>query len=324
MDLLFYVVMLLGFVAVVALIEGLYIAWNRSFGEEAKKIRQRLVEISASGNGSGTTSIVRQRLLSKTPAVARFLLSLPRIHDLDRFLIQSGLSWSVSQLLGYMLGAGIIVAFACWMLDFPYYVTVGLGTGGVFLPLLYASLARAARLQKIEGQLPEALELMSRAMRAGHAFAGALQMVGQESPEPLATEFRTTFDEINYGISSEDALKHLAKRVPSSDLRYFVVAVSIQRSTGGDLAEILDNIASIVRARLKLFGTIRVLSAEGRLSAWILTILPFVLAGVIHSMNPKFLSVLWTDQTGLRIVGFAMGLMLIGIIWMWRLIKIRV
>jgi len=184
--------------------------------------------------------------------------------------------------------------------------------------------AKQKRITTIEQQLPSSLDLMGRAMVAGHAFPSALQMVGTEMPEPIASEFRIVFDEINYGIPTSEALMNLIQRVPSTDVSYFVIAVLIQRETGGNLAELLGNISELIRARLKLLGTVRVLSAEGRLSAWILTLLPFVLGAVLQLVNPEFVSVLWTDPNGLRMVVIALILMVFGIFVMWRIIKIRV
>jgi hypothetical protein len=146
--------------------------------------------------------------------------------------------------------------------------------------------------------LPDAIDLMGRALRAGHAFPTALKMVGDEMAEPVGAEFRTLFDETNYGVSMQNALLNLVARVPSTDLQYFVVAVLIQRETGGNLAELLDNISAIVRDRLKLMGQIRTLSAEGRLSAWILGLLPFATAALINLVNPGFMKVLWEDPIG--------------------------
>jgi len=142
--------------------------------------------------------------------------------------------------------------------------------------------------------------------------------------DPIAAEFRIAFDEVNYGIALQDALMNLATRVPITDFRYFIIAVLIQRETGGNLAELLDNIAGIVRARHKLAGTIRVLSAEGRLSAWILCALPFVLAFAITLINREFISVLWTDLSGIKLVMLAALLMVVGILWMRNIIRIRV
>ena len=177
---------------------------------------------------------------------------------------------------------------------------------------------------KIEQQLPDALDLIGRALRAGHAFPTAVKMVSDELNDPIGGEFRILFDEVNYGISMHTALLNLAARIPVTDLRYFVIAVLIQRETGGNLAELLDNISAIIRARLKLFGQIRVLSAEGRLSAWILTLLPVGVALVMNIVNPAFIGVLWKDPMGLRLVTMAVLLMIFGIFWMWRIVKIHV
>jgi tight adherence protein B len=149
-------------------------------------------------------------------------------------------------------------------------------------------------------------------------------MVAEELPEPLGQDFRILFDEINYGVPTHEALARLAERVPLPDVSYFVVAVMIQRDSGGNLAELLDKISAIVRERLKLHGEVRTLSAEGRLSAYILTALPFAVALVVHFTNPRFMAVLWTDPTGMRMVGAALVMMVLGVWWMRQIIRIRV
>jgi tight adherence protein B len=192
------------------------------------------------------------------------------------------------------------------------------------LPIAYVFSARSKRMVKVEQQLPDALDLIGRALRAGHAFPTAVKMVSDELNDPIGGEFRTLFDEVNYGVSMHTALLNLAARIPVTDLRYFVIAVLIQRETGGNLAELLDNISAIIRARLKLFGQVRVLSTEGRLSAWILTLLPIGVAIVMNLINPTFIGVLWKDPLGLRLVGGAVLIMIFGIFWMWRIVKIHV
>lgn len=166
--------------------------------------------------------------------------------------------------------------------------------------------------------------MLARSLRAGHAFAAAIQMVGDEFPQPMGGEFRMTFDEINYGVSLNDALANLAHRVPIHDLRYFVIAVLIQRETGGNLAELLDSITALVRERFKLFDKVRVLAAEGKLSAWVLVLLPFVTAGLISLVNPGFLDVLWEDSAGVLVVQTAAVLMVLGVFWIRRIIAIHV
>ena len=192
------------------------------------------------------------------------------------------------------------------------------------LPYLYVTRAKAKRLDRIEQQLPDALDLMGRALRAGHAFPTALKMVGDEMSDPIAAEFRVAFDEVNFGISMPEALMNLATRVPSTDLRYFVIAVLIQRETGGNLSELLASISAIIRDRLKLLGQVKVLSAEGRLSAWILALLPFGAAFMIQIVNPKFLEVLYTDPTGKKMLAVAGVMMLLGVLAMRKIVHIRV
>lgn len=324
MDYLYLIFLVSAFFAVVLLLEAGYTAWNSSMGPEAKRIQHRLQAMAAGGTVSAESSIVKQRLLSEMPTLERQLLRIPRVQHIDRLLVQSGLNWSVAKYLGVTLlvvGAALVAGL---LLHF-YWLFILLGMAAVAaLPYLYVLSARNKRIHTIEGQLPDVLELMSRALRAGHSFPSSLEMVATEAPNPIAGEFKTTFDEVNYGIPMQDALMNMTTRIASADLRYFVIAVLIQRETGGNLAELLDNLAKLMRERFKLLGQIRVLSAEGRLSAWILTLLPFALAGAIHVIHPTFLAVLWNDPVGLKMIYAAAILMLLGIIWMRSIIKIRV
>ncbi|MBI3223305.1 MAG: type II secretion system F family protein [Nitrosomonadales bacterium] len=324
MDYLYYLFVILAFIAVVLFLEGTYLVWNAYKGPEAKQIERRLRTMSAEAHEGENLSIVKKRLLAETPALDRLLLEIPRIHHLDKLLVQSGVALNVAGFLWLMLMGALAGVVLATVFDLPLFAIIGAGIALGILPLLYLLNAKRKRLIAFELQLPDALDLMGRALRAGHAFPGALKMVGEEMPEPVAGEFRTTFEELNYGINLKDALQNLAMRAPSEDLRYFVIAVLIQRETGGNLTELLDSISAMIRARLKLLGTIRVYSAEGRLSAWILGILPFVLAIYMNMVNPKLMSMLWTDPVGLKLVWIMLLLMVIGAYWMRRIIKIHV
>jgi tight adherence protein B len=325
MDTLYYIFGTLIFIAVVLLIEGAYLSWNSSKGPEAERIARRLRVMSAGRHaGAENNSIIKKRILSKTPAVQRLLLEMPRISLLDRMLVQSGMSWSVAEFLGITLMAAIVAFFAASYFALPLLMRIALAAAAAAVPYQLIARATAKRLHRIEEQLPDALDLMSRAMRAGHAFPTALKMVGDEMNDPLATEFRAAFDEVNFGISTADALMNLATRVPSTDLRYFVIAVLIQRETGGNLSELLDSISTIIRDRIKLLGQVRVLSAEGKMSAWVLGLLPFGAAAMIQLTNPKFLEVLFTDPGGQKMVMAAGALMVLGVFVMRRVIRIRV
>lgn len=324
MDFLYYLFVVLGFFAVVLFLEGVFLTWNAYKGPEKTRIAKRLQAISAAGSNSQSATLAKQRLLAKSPGLQSILLSIPRIQLLDRLLLQSGLNLSVAAFLGFTLICALCGALVATFFGMPLFFLIIIAIAAGALPLIYTLNAKSKRMTVIENQLPDALDLMGRAMRAGHAFPSALRMVGNEMPEPIASEFRTVFEEINYGISTQEALTNLSARVPSTDLSYFVIAVLIQHETGGNLSELLGNISSIIRERLKLMGTIRVLSAEGRLSAWILTLLPFVLGITLQAVNPKFLSVLWTDPMGIKMSIIALCMMLLGIFAMSRIIKIRV
>ncbi len=324
MDYIYYLIVVFSFIAVVLFLEGAYLAWNAYKGPEAKRIERRLRAMSAEAHEGENLSIVKKRLLAETPELDRLLLEIPRIHHLDRLILQSGLELNVAGFLRFTFIGALAGFILATVFDLPLFVTIVATVAAGAFPLYYVVRAKHKRMSTFEQQLPDALDLMGRALRAGHAFPSALKMVGDEMPDPVAGEFRTTFDELNYGIAIQDALQNLAVRAPSDDLRYFVIAVLIQRETGGNLAELLDGISKLIRARLNLLGTIQVLSAEGRLSAWILGILPFVMAFYMNMVNPKLMSLLWTDPVGVKMVWGMMAIMLIGVYWMRRVIRIHV
>jgi tight adherence protein B len=325
MDYLYYLFATLIFLAVVLLVEGAYLVWNSSKGPEAERIARRLRTMSAgSHGGEQSISIVKDRLLSKTPMMQRIFLQMPRVGALDRLLQQSGVSWSVADFLGLTLIAFLAALFGASFLPMPWLFRLVIAAVVALIPYMYVTRAKAKRLDRIEQQLPDAMDLMGRALRAGHAFPTALKMVGDEMSDPIAAEFRVTFDEVNFGIAMPDALMNLATRVPSTDLRYFVIAVLIQRETGGNLSELLASISAIIRDRLKLMGQVKVLSAEGRMSAWVLGLLPFGAAFMIQLTNPKFLEVLYTDPGGRKMLAVVGVMMVLGVLAMRKIINIRV
>lgn len=324
MDSFYYLFILFCFVAVVLALEGGYTVWNNARGPEARRLARRLRAMSAGDHGGAADLVLKQRTAAELSAWERRLQSLPHIRRLERLLQQAGSSETVSHVLMKTLVSAAVALMAAHLLRLPLWaVLVATAAAAAYFPLMLLS-QRRARLQAFEQQLPDVLDLLARALRAGHAFSGGLGMVASESREPISSEFRITFDEVNFGLSLHDALLNLATRVPSTDLSYFVIAVLLQRDTGGNLAELLGKLSSLIRARFKLMRTIRVLSAEGRLSAWVLSLLPFVAAAMLNLINPKFMSVLWTDPAGLRFVWIALFMASFGIFWMWRIVKIRV
>jgi len=263
--------------------------------------------------------------MSEAPRIDQWLQRMPRVHHLDRLLVQSGTQWTVSGLLALSVvlffAVSVVVGQA---LHQPLFSSLLAGLGAAALPWLWVRIRRDRRMAKIEQQLPDALDLITRALRAGHAFTASLKMAGDEMQPPIAAELRTVHDEINFGVSLQQALNHLCERVPLTDLRYFAVAVLVQRESGGNLTEILTDLSRLVRERARLKAKVRVLSAEGRLSGWILVLMPFVLGGIVALVNPKFMSLLWTDPIGIGLIKFMLVLMVIGVLLMRKIVRIRV
>jgi tight adherence protein B len=312
------------FVAVVAAMEGAYHLWASKNSVEARRIAARLRGLAVEA-GAPELSIERRVGSRRWQGLDAPVLSLlPRGADLARHIEASGTGRGVGEMVVASVGLALLGALLPAILAKPWVFSVAGVIALGSLPWVWLSRKRTERLRVFERQIPEALDLMGRALRAGHAFPTGVKMVADEMAEPIAKEFRQLFDETNFGIPQNEALMRLADRVPIDDLRYFVIAVMIQRESGGNLAELLDNIAAIVRARLKLLGEVRTLSAEGRLSAWILGMLPFCVAGVIQLVNPGFMDVLWTDPIGHRMVGGALSLMVLGVLVMRKIIRIRV
>lgn len=316
---------MLVFIAVILMLEGLYLMWKTYKGPQAKKVQLRLKALSAAGDGSAQSHLLRDRMMSELPPFQRFLLRLPRAHQLDRALLQANLNWTVSNLLLGCLALGSASYLAVTGLLHQPFLAGALAAGGTaWLPLAYVQHRRSRRLRKLEQQLPDALDLLARALRAGHAFGAGLQMIGEEMSEPIASEFRFVHDEVNFGVSLEQALTNLSARVPITDLRYFVVAVLIQRESGGNLTEVLTNLSRLIRQRLKLFWHVRVLSAEGRMSAWLLSLLPFAIGGLMTVFNPEFMAPMWNDPIGETLVRSLLVSMALGILMLRKIIRIRI
>lgn len=324
MDFAFSTFAVLLFAAVILAIEGAWLWWSGSHGGDARRIARRLQLMAARADGAERVTILKQRRYSEQPGLERWLRRIPQVAQLDRLLLQAGLTWTVAR-FACLQGALLLAALA--LLSLPQaplavrLAAVALAAGGPVMALLQA---RERRMRRIEEQLPEVADFLSRALRAGHSFANVLQMIGNEMPEPTGSEFRMAYEEINYGVPMNEALHNLAARIPLTDLRYMVLAVLIQRESGGNLAELLDNVSRMVRARLKLMAQVRVLSAEGRLSAWILGLLPLGVMGMMSVLNPRYISVLWSDPMGVQLLWYAAGAMLAGLLWMRSVIRIRV
>jgi tight adherence protein B len=312
------------FLALILLLEGLFLLWQSYRGPQALRMERRLRAVNRV-QPDAKSVLLKSRLLSEIPLLERWLQTLQGAGGLDRFIVQSALSWTVSGVLLVSLALGAALFWLTYTAMHQSALAALMAAGvAACLPGLYVAQRRSRRLARLQLQLPETLDLMARALRAGHAFSSSLQMVGEEMSEPIASEFRAVHDEVNFGVSLQQALAHLVERVPLTDLRYFVVAVLIQRESGGNLTQVLGNLSRLIRDRLKLLARVRVLSSEGRLSAWILGVMPFALGGLLTSLNPTFMAPLWTDPIGVAIVEYLLALMLLGALMLRKIVQIRV
>lgn len=325
MDTNFIIFVVLAFIAVIFAIEGIYYWWVSSHGTESKRIQRRLESIANQAKGHAShESILKNRYAEQSSVFNKLLFQLPFSKKLDSLLLQSGKEWTLSKFFQYSGFVFLIALIITWILRLNIVFVLVISLLIAFIPLYMVISARNKRLKKIEEQLPDAIDAICRSLRAGHAFTSAFGLVADELPDPVATEFRITMEENNLGVNINDAMQNLAQRVPITDLRYFVIAVLIQRETGGNLAEILNSISLIIRERFKLIGHVRVLSAEGKMSAWILGLLPFGILGAIGITSPKYLSVLFEDSNGHKLLLMGSIMMIFGILWMRNIIKIRI
>lgn len=312
------------FTTIVLFIEGIYFVYRVIRNPEKKRVRRHVRTWSSLDYRNEPIDIVRKRVLSDVPWLNSLLLSIPKLLSFERLLTQANIQYR----MGTFLLLAIVLAFlglwlSSFMINSLMLNMLGAVAGGM-APFVYVYQKKRQRMLRFQRQFADALDLIARALKAGHPFTVGMKMVGDEFPDPIGTEFYRTTDEINFGIAVPEALKNFAHRVDCSDLNFFVTSVLIQRETGGNLAEIVENLSSLIRKRFELHGRIRVLAAEGKLSAIVLFALPFMVALVLSFTSPKYLKFLVTDPVGNGMVGFAALMMSVGAFVTKNMIKIRV
>ena len=256
--------------------------------------------------------LIRQEVLSDIPALHRIFSEIPVLLKLQLFLRQAGLKMRAATLLLVSLVLSLVGFLFGWMWNLPWQM-VGLSAlGAAIIPFLVISVKRQQRFSKFEELFPDALDLLARSVRAGHAFTTGFELIADEMPDPLAEEFRTTYDQQNLGLPLGDALQNLIERVPGGDVRLFVTALQIQRESGGNLAEILDNLSVVIRERFKLYRHIRVSTAEGRMSLYFLMGLPVATGLFMYLTNPDYMAPLIEEPLGHQMLEVAVALQLVG------------
>ncbi len=293
------------------------------------RIRSRLLanaaQKSAARAGRPAPALIPSEDARTGKLVMRLLARLELKGRLQSLLEQAGLKWHVGRLMHGCLALFLAAFVAVWYgfppgrgLAFPVAAAAGA------LPLAYVLRRRTGRLRKFEEQFPESLEFVSRSMRAGHAFSVSLEMLHKEFQEPLSGEFRRTFDEHNLGLPLESALQKLAGRVPLMDMQFFVSAVLLQKRTGGNLAELLDKLAYVIRERFKLRGRLRAVSAHGRMTGTALSMIPLAVAGMMFFANREYVTFFFTDPTGRTMAAAAIGMQLVGYGVIRKIVSIEV
>jgi tight adherence protein B len=293
-----------------------------------RRVEDRLQQIGLSGEGgqdqTAAGDLIKTRPAGPLPAVDRVAGLTSRGFKVERWIQQSGAKMSISAVLLTSFGSGTGIALLAWMLVGQFGIAFAAGVAGLVVPVLVLRKRRRDRLYKFEERFPEALDLISRAIRAGHAFSAALKMVADELDDPVGPEFRETFDEQNFGLPLKDALNNLSDRVPILDVRFFAIAVLIQRETGGNLSEILDNLAHVVRERFKILREVQVHTAHGRLTGYVLVALPAVLVVALLFINPDQVDLLFRERMGQMMLTGAIVLQIIGYVWIKQVVKIEV
>ncbi len=290
-------------------------------------VRKRLEAIEKAqkrGHVSLELDLLRDELLSDVPLMHRLLQQWSWSGRMRDFLAQAGMKIKPGKLI--MISAILAAGAYCVVYQVYHRALLAVPAAGLaaILPLAYVAVKRRRRLGQFEKNFPEAIDLLGRAVRAGHAFTTGLEMIGQELPEPVAGEFRTTFEQQNFGLPLKEALLNMTDRVPLIDLRFFVIALLIQKDTGGNLAEILDNLSRVIRERFRIYGEVRIRTAQGRMTAGILIALPPIMGLVLASMNPTYIRPLIDDIWGNYMLIGAGLLQIIGSAILWKIVNIEV
>jgi tight adherence protein B len=292
---------------------------------EARRLNQRLADLSAPLPAEGeAATLVKRAAAGPLPMIDKLMTESKAGHGLSKLIDQSGVNTTPSAVIVISLALGLVAGLIASMsLAVPLVMLAAFAVGAA-LPTIYLKFKKSRRMAKFEEQFPEALDLLSRALRAGHAFQTAMGMVADDLKEPVGPEFRKTFDQQNFGLPLRDALFQLADRIPLMDVRFFTTAVLIQRDTGGNLAEILDNLAHVVRERFRIRREIRTKTAHGRFTGLVLLALPAGLGVILTILNPEHMDLLFKNRIGHQLIGAAIVMQIFGFLWIRKILDLEV
>ena len=314
------------FLAVFLVAALLIAASGTGASERAKQTLARLdaLLVTESGKKDEQIDLRKQELLSSIPLLNRILLQVEIAPKLRRILYQAGVRWTPGGLILISLAIWVVAAYLVYMRTGTFFFSVLIGLVPAGIPLGYVFWKRSKRFLKFEQGLPAALDLMVSGLRGGHSLVSVLGLVAQEGSEPVGPEFRICFDEQNYGLELRTALDNLATRVPIQDVKMVTTAIMIQKETGGNLAEVLDKCAQMIRERFRLKQEIRTKTAQGRLTGWVLSLMPVTLGVLLYFIRPEVISLLWKRPVGIKMIYIGVVMILIGGLIIRRIVNIRV
>ncbi len=314
------------FVACLLLTYALYLFTSRSSDKKRQILNERLAEAirSSAHSSDAEVQLAREELLSEIPWLNRSLVKLEVSSRLKRTIDQADLNITVMRLILFSAMAGVLALLATSMVSTSYPLRFVIAAIAAVLPFMHVLAKRKKRMKKFLQLLPDALDLMSRGLSAGHAFTESLHMVATEMPEPISSEFRKTYEEQNLGLSLKLALENLVHRMPLLDLRMCITAILIQRETGGNLSELLEKVAYTIRERFRIMEDLKTLTLSSRWSAWLLCALPIGLAVYMSVMNPKYMEVMWLDPRGHKLLAIAAIMQAMGMLMVQKIMRIKI
>jgi tight adherence protein B len=320
MGLIFFVVLLLTF--------GIVLVMTRPTAAE-RTIEGRIAKLRPMPGNSGpmdddSSVIIKQTPLSKNPRLDTLLRRWKLVRKIQKLIARAESLWSVSGVLAWSLGLAV-AGYAIGYYELPSLAIALLpALGCAALPFLFLRYQHARRLKEFNRYLPESIDLMSRALRAGHSLTAAIEIIGEESPEPVRSEFREVYRQQNFGIPAREALIQLARRIPLPELNFVVTAILLQKETGGNLVEVLDRTTAVIRERLRIQGEIRIHTAQGRLTGWILSLLPVVMFFLLSLANRGYTRVLIEDPTGRKLIYTGVGLIVLGGLIIRKIVSVKI
>lgn len=312
------------FLLTLAVLLGGYFLFE-AFGTGRSEIKKRLSSLKVRPPGeSEIPEVLKSKRLSEVPYLNNFLSMFRHSPRIDRRLRQAGMKINVGTFVLLCSTLAALGVLAGMLLRWPLVLTFTAGLLLLCTPLLVVNVKKQTRIKNFTYQFPDTLEMFSRSLRAGHSFTGAIQMVAQEMPDPIGPEFQKVFDEQNLGIPLREALLGMADRIDTLDVKFFITAILIQRETGGNLAEIIDNLSYVIRERFRVQGQLKIFTAQGRMTGMALVLLPIAIVFIIQIMNPEYLKPLWNDRIGRTLAVLAVGLQIAGAIAIKKIVRIKV